>query len=599
MLFIDIETYSGTDLAKTGVYRYVEDPSFRILMAAWAVDDGTVQIATTKEDILNIPGLWDNDVLKVAHNAAFERVCFSRFDGLPPGEYLDPRYWHDTMAIAAEKGYPLSLGELAISLGAEEKDEAGKRLINLFSKPNRKGDRVLPEEKPEEWLEFMEYCMQDVETLRDIHQRLGDWPTETEREIFLSDQRINDKGIRIDIEMAARAVAASQDNALEQELELMNLTGLANPNSQMQMLGWCQKQGLPMGDLKAETVKEVLSGDLTTQQRRVLELRQELALVASKKYTSALASVSADGRLRGGFRFFGAHTGRWAGRGVQLHNLPRAQLETEADTDAAITDLGLGLGADSQTLKALVRALFVGPFTVVDYASIEARVIAWMANETWALDAFRAGRDIYVETAERMGGLTRAQGKVAVLALGYNGGIGSLRAMGAQGGDQQLQTMVYQWRKANPAIVGLWSEMEEAFRNGGRVGPHIKVIRDGDSRLVRLPSGRDITYHGVTFGQRTSFADPRRRGARTDTYGGRLIENATQAIARDVLGEALVRLHEVGYDLVGHVHDEILVEGVGTHSVRVVKKIMIESPTWADGLPIDAAGFTCRRYRKG
>jgi len=535
------------------------------------------------------------------------------------------------MALAAEAGLPQKLENLAKALGAEEKDTAGTRLINLFCKPNRKGVRTLPEEKPEEWQQFLDYGKQDVVTLRDVHRKLPGWPTEMERQVYLADQRVNDLGIPVDVDMAQRAVEAAEDNKLRDELEMMQLTGINNPGSNPQLLGWLKGQGVEVHNLQAETIKSLLAGlpvkptwmeqwragggvevtpaqETTETVRRVLELRQDLALVAAKKYTAALERVSADGRLRGSFAFFGAHTGRWAGRGVQLQNLPSATMETETHTEAAILDLKLGLGADAHALKALVRAMFTGPFTVVDYAAIEARVVAWLAGEEWALNAFEDGRDIYVETAERMGGMTRKEGKVAVLALGYNGGINSLRAMGADGTDSQLQRLVTQWRNANPAIVDLWAEMDNAFKSGDcSVGEHLYMEKDGADRYLRLPSGRAIGYHGLTarwketqFGRRrvVSFKDPKTPGARVDTYGGRLVENVTQAVARDILAAALVRLQDAGYDVVGHVHDEILVAGASPTSVAEVTSVMVERPEWAKGLPIAGAGFTCNRYRK-
>lgn len=595
-LYIDIETYSGLDLRATNVYRYSADPEFQILMAAWSTDGAHVQIALGEDEIARIPGLFDPDVLHIAHNAAFERVCLSRLAGLDEGEYLPPEGWLDTMAIAAELGYPRSLGKLATALGAEEKDEAGTRLINLFCKPNRKGQRTLPEDKPTEWLDFVAYCEQDVYTLIDIEQRLGAWPTESERQVWCADQRVNDRGIQVDTEMVRAAIEAADDNRMVHELELTTLTNYAvmNPASNVQLLRWAQDSGLPVSDLKADTIKGLLARtDLTPTQRRVLELRKELALVASKKYIAARDGVGSDGRLRGSFQFFGAHTGRWAGRGVQLQNLPRAGFEHEVDALLAIEGLKAGAGADSETLKALVRSMFVGPFTVVDYSAIEARVVAWLAGEQWALDAFGAGRDIYVETAERMGGLTRSQGKVAVLALGYQGGINSLRVMGADGNDQQLEFLVQQWRKANRNIVRLWKRMDAAFRTGGEVGPHLTVERDGSDRLLRLPSGRAICYRDVKTGDRSSFVTG--QGFRQDTYGGRLVENATQAVARDLLAAALVRMEGRGFRVVGHVHDEILVEGGTLESVTAA---MTENPAWAVGLPVDGAGYSCQRYRK-
>lgn len=638
LLFIDLETYSSVPVTN-GVYRYTEADDFQILMAAWATQDdallGTVHVAIGAEEIAAIPGLDDPAVVKVAHYAQFERVCISRFLGMPVGEYQSPRQYLDTMALAAEWGYPRSLEKLAHALGAEEKDTAGTRLINLFCTPNRKtGKRVLPEEKPAEWKRFVEYCRQDVATLVDVYgilmDRHGGWPTAAEAELYVSDQRINDEGIPVDLDMAARAVEASEANA-ERDLQAMkDLTGQDNPNSNTQLMGWFGGTGLPLPNLQKATVEETLRrDDLDPDHREALELRQQLALVAAKKYIAATDRTNSDGRLRGSLQFFGAHTGRWAGRGVQLQNLPSNTLESETDKDlldlgliseeemfhrtedyidSAITELKAGTNPDANTLKALVRSMFVGPFTVVDFAAIEARVVAWLAGEEWALQAFRDGRDIYVETAQRMGGLTRKEGKVAVLALGYNGGTGSLAAMGAEGDKRQLQFLVNQWREANPAIVNLWGQMGDAFVNGGQVGEFLSIERDGDSRYMRLPSGRVIAYHGCKrvwendpYGGRKSrimFTDPAKYPARVGTYGGKLVENATQAVARDILGEAIVRLHAAHYQIVAHVHDEIIVRGVGKHSVGVVRHIMNEVPKWAPGLPIASAGFKSRRYRK-
>lgn len=623
-LFIDIETYSPVDLKKSNVYAYVSHPDFRILMCAYARNwEEDVQITADPARITEIAQLTQTpETLTWAHNAAFERICFSRHLGLDVanGEFLSPDSWEDTQALAGEHGYPQRLEELARALGGEAKDTAGTRLINLFSKPNRKGERTLPTDKPQEWHDFKEYCRQDVVVLREIASTLPGWPTPMERQLWLTDQRINDRGILVDREMARSAVEAAEENQRDQMEESRALTGLANPNSGAQLLPWLQSRGAPAANLQKATVEGLLATELDPTVRRVLELRQELALVASKKYTAALDRLTADGRLRGSFHFFGAHTGRWAGRGVQLQNLPSASLtsgdETEEQADAligaAVDSLKLGLGASAHTLKALVRPMFQGPFTVVDYSAIEARVLAWLAGEEWALEAFRAGRDIYVETAERMStpqrAMTRKEGKVAVLALGYNGGINSLRAMGADGSDNDLQLLVNQWRSANECITSLWAEMDHAFRRGGPVGEHMSVETDGRDRLIRLPSGRAITYHDVReswitnkWGNRVkqlSFADPKRYGWRADTYGGRLTENVTQAVARDVLAEALVRLDAMGYDVVGHVHDEILVEGAWPGSVEEVSEVMCTLPLWASGLPVSGAGYRTGRYRK-
>lgn len=614
-LFFDLETRSSVDLKKSNVYRYSESDDFEILMVAWAVDDGPVKVAVGTQEIADkfLTLFADKRHKLVAHNAQFERICMSRHLGLPTGTYIKPTRWIDTMARAAEAGHPLTLDGLAKALGTTVKDSAGTRLINLFCTPNRDGGFTTPEEKPEQWQQFIDYCKQDVAVLQEVFYKL---PAETAKEAqaWRADQVLNDIGVEADLEMAEAAVEAAEVNQLSQELEVMRITGVKNPGSLQQMRAWFESQGVDVPDLKKETVDALLAGDsLTDDQRRVLELRQELALTASSKYLAVLRHASEDRRLRGQFRFFGAHTGRWAGRGVQLHNLPRAQLATVAEEDAARLDLAMGAGADAQTLKRLVRATLVGPFTVVDYSAIEARVVAWLAGEEWALEAFRDGRDIYIETAARMFNLDRKaakarrfDGKVATLALGYNGGVGSLSAMGADGDRNHLQNLVNQWRRANRNIVELWSQMDKAFRVGGPVGAgHVNVEADGSSRYLHLPSGRAIAYHG--FGQkwvttqygrqrRMTFLDPRKNNIRVDTYGGRLVENITQAVARDVLSEAVIRLQENGFRVVGHVHDEILVEG--EESVEEVERIMCETTDWSEGLPLAAEGGQMKRYRK-
>lgn len=642
-LRIDFETFSDVDLRDTTVYRYVDSPDFEIMFAWWGYSKDDIRLALGIEEILAIPGLFDPDIVKVAHNAAFERVCLSAASGLPVGEYLAPEDWHDTAAVAVEKGYPRSLDELAIALGGERKDTAGTRLINLFCKPDRNGRRIGPKDRPEDWERFLAYGRQDVRTLFDVDEALGDFPTEDERDTYLADQRINDRGIAVDLDLASAAVEAAEDNRMVQELEIMRISGVSNPGSQPQMLSWLRERGMKITDLQAATVERLLERDLDPDVRRVLELRQELALVAAKKFTAAINGANSDGRLRGQFLFFGAHTGRWAGRGVQLHNLPRASIkldpETEAGirakglkpkeeaaaiesalaakTEAAILDLKLGAGADASTLKALVRPMLVGPFTVADYSAIEARVVAWLAGEEWVLEAFRQGRDIYVETAGRMTteshAYTRSDGKIAVLALGYNGAVNSLRAMGATGSDDELAVIVRAWREANPEIVRLWRKLGDAFYRGGPAGDLLVVEKDGDDRRIVLPSGRAIVYHRCRFewvegrfGKTLSmsFSDPKLRGAYTRTYGGRLVENVTQAVARDILAGALVRADKLGIKIVGHIHDEVVHEFVSVgkfegHSIISLRSLMTAPFAWSKGLPIDAAGFTADRYKKG
>lgn len=625
-LHLDIETFSDVDLKRYGMYRYAASSVFQILFCWWSDDWGeTMNLALGQDEVLDIPGLFNRDVIKVAHNAPFERICFSRAKGLPPGVYLPADQYEDTMAIGSELGYPRKLEKLAKALGAEEKDPAGTRLVNIFCKPNRAGERTLPEAKPMEWLDFLAYGEQDVYTLIDVHQRLlerGGWPTETERRLYLVDQDINDRGIGIDLKLARRAAIVGRANTEEQKERIRVISGgqVDNPNSIPQLSKWLKNQGVPLRNLRAETVDGLLGTDLKPDVREVLELRQELALAAPAKFGSALNS-QVDGRLRGWAAFFGAHTGRWAGRGTQPHNLPRLSF-TDADGDwdetaqlAALLDLELGLGASSETLKKLVRPMFleVEGLTIVDYAAIEARVIAWLAEELWALQAFRDGRDIYVETAKQMGGLTRAQGKIAVLALGYNGGSNSLRNMDATGAlraftdDELLEMFVWPWRKTNARIVRLWKMLDRGFVEGGPVGPHLRFEKDGRDRALVLPSGRAIWYRDCRATREPDPWNPKKTRLRlsfkgpgpfrTDTYGGSLAENATQAVARDLLGEALIRLEEAGHRVVLHVHDEAGV--IGKHDPEEISRIMCQLPSWAEGLPVDGEGFTTDRYRKG
>lgn len=598
-VYLDIETFCEADLKKSGVYAYAEHPSFRVLMMAWAVEDEPVQLTTNETRIQDLVRRWlgDPDLRLVAHNAQFERVCLDRNGS--------PTRWHDTMAVAAEHGLPQSLEKLAQALGAEAKDPAGTRLINLFSKPNRKGDRMLPEDKPEHWQQFCDYCVQDVEVLRAVDRRLGEWPSATERQLWELDQVINDRGIAVDLDMARAGEQAAERNRERNKARITELTGVTNPRSVQQMMSWAQESGLELDNLRADTVTAALNTDeLTETQREVLTLRQSLALSSSAKFSAAVLGAGSDSRLRGQFRFFGAHTGRWSGRGVQLQNLSRQSSEKES---ALIADLKLGEDVSDIELRQLIRPMLTGPFTVVDFSAIEARVLAWLAGEQWMLDAFSAGRDIYVETGERMGGLTRDQGKVAVLALGFGGGVGALESMN-RGPMEGAQQLVGAYRDAVPRTRQFWHDLESAVADGGRAG-RIGVERKGNHVRLWLPSNRAITYRDMTWDRWVQVDDDGKKlfregwrytaghGGRTPVWGGTLTENVTQAVARDVLGEAMLALEAAGYRIVGHVHDEVLIEG--EHSVEEVAAIMCRGTDWTRGLPLAAEGHRCDRYRKG
>lgn len=631
-LWMDYETFSGIDLTKSNVYRYVEDPLFEALMCGWSRDGINFHVAEGEAEIRRIPGLADPAVLHIAHNAGFERVVTSAVLGMPVGSYLSPEMFEDTQARAAEHGYPQSLEALARRLRCAPKDSAGKALIRRFSMLDSKGRRYDKTTHPEEWARFLLYCKQDVETLVEVDDRLPGWPTQAERDTWDVDQRINDRGIKVDLPMARLAVAADQLNAAAAKIRIRDIAGIQNPNSVPQMKAWLNDCALGLPNLKAETIEAALSsGTLNEVETEVLTLRGDLALASSAKYGAVLLGTNDDGRLRGQLKFGGAHTMRWAGKGVQVHNLPRKgfkdrvegaddltddELEWRAQilTDAAIADLMLGFGADPVTLKMLVRPTIVGPVTVLDYNAIEARVLAWWCGEEWVLQAFREGRDIYVETANRMSTgskrYTRSHGKVAVLALGFNGAVNSLRNMGATGDDEELLNIVTQWRRSNRRIVAAWEKLGEAIASGGRIGPHVRVERRGSKMLIHLPSGRAITYHGVRWERYTiedaltgrrikkqgwRYDSPRGAG-RIGTYGGKLAENITQAIARDILAHGLVKLDAAGYPVVLHVHDEAGIDGV--YPVKDIEAVMCDLPSWADGLPIAAKGNVKARYSK-
>lgn len=426
VLWIDIETYSPADLAKCGVYKYTEHPDWRILMCSWALNDGEVHRAEGHEAILAIPGLFDRKVLKIAHNASFERVNLSRLKNRGRGKFLPPEQFFDTAALARAWGLPASLKDFALALGAEEKDEAGTRLINLFSKPSRKGGRVTAEEKPDDWAAFGAYCDQDVETMRDAAKRLArDFPR-GERAVYEVDQRINDRGVCVDTALAQAAERCFKDNRAEALKEIEKIAGVDNGNSVAQLRTWLKSRGVDTEDLRKDTVKELLEGELPDDVRRVLALRQECAVSAAAKFTAAIRATNGDGRLRGTMQYFGASTGRFAGRLIQFQNLARDGFKAEGggyDTqaeEAAVGRLLEGGSVPSPELKKLIRPLLMGPFVVCDYSSIEPRVLAWLAGEQWMIDAFNNNEDIYVATAKRMGGIEhgfdRQKGKVATLA---------------------------------------------------------------------------------------------------------------------------------------------------------------------------------------
>lgn len=644
ILWLDIETYSPVDLAKAGVYKYTEHPDWRILMCSWALNDGPVQRAEGHEAILAIPGLFDRKVLKIAHNASFERINLSRLKSRK--KFLPPEQFFDTAALARAWGLPASLKDFALTMGAEEKDEAGTRLINLFSEPNRRGERVTAEEKPEDWAAFGAYCDQDVETMRDAAKRLArDFPRD-ERAVYEVDQRINDRGVRVDVELAKAAERCFKDNRAEALKEIERIAGVDNGNSVAQLRAWLKSRGVDTEDLRKDTVKDLLEGDLSDDVRRVLTLRQECAVSAAAKFTAAIRATNDDGRLRGTMQYFGASTGRFAGRLIQFQNLARDGFKAEgggydtAAEEAAVGRLLEGGSVSSPELKKLIRPLLMGPFVVCDYSSIEARVMAWLTGEQWMIDAFRNDEDIYVATAAKLGGpekgFDRQHGKVASLALQYRGGIGAMIAMGGRNIlpkntpedvlRKRLQEIVNIWRAQSPAVRRFWSQLERIINTGGAVDTGLVSIEvKGQDRYVWLPSKRPIVYRGLTRRWKQPLdvdgtplgparlvphvlntGGDRARVPYKPLHGGIITENIVQAVARDILVQALRNLEEAGWPVVTHIHDEVVCEipenrrGLEeTELIAEVSEIMCRPPYWADDdLVIKAVGYTCQRYHK-
>ena len=643
VLWLDIETYSPVDLAKSGVYKYTEHPDWRILMCSWALGDGEVHRAEGHEAILKIPGLFDKKVLKIAHNDSFERINLSR---LKRRGFLPPEQFFDTAALARAWGLPASLKDFALAMGAEEKDEAGARLINLFSKPNRRGERVNPAERPDDWAAFGAYCDQDVETMRDAAKRLArDFPR-GERAVYEADQRINDRGVRVDVELAKAAERCFKDNRAEALKEIEKITGVDNGNSVAQLRTWLRSRGVDTEDLRKDTVKDLLEDEIPDDVRRVLVLRQECAVSAAAKFTAAIRATNDDGRLRGTMQYFGASTGRFAGRLIQFQNLARDGFKAEGggyDTtaeEAAVGRLLEGGSVPSPELKKLIRPLLMGPFVVCDYSSIEARVMAWLTGEQWMIDAFRNDEDIYVATAAKLGGpekgFDRQHGKVASLALQYRGGIGAMLAMGGRNIlpkntpedvlRKRLQEIVNIWRAQSPAVRRFWAQLERILGTGGGVDTGLVSIEvKGQDRYVWLPSKRPIVYRGLTRRWKQPLdvdgtplgparlvphvlntGGDRARVPYKPLHGGIITENIVQAVARDILVQALRALEEAGWPVVTHIHDEVVCEIPAdkrslseAELVAEVSGIMCRPPYWADDdLVIKAAGYTCQRYHK-
>lgn len=643
VLFLDTETYSSVDLKKSGVYKYMESPDFEILLLPYAWDNEPVRVLdlynpADMEDLQGvIAGLHDPDVIKVAHNSSFERAAYNSAFGF----YQPPEEWVDTMILCAYNGLPMSLEAAGAALQLEQqKIKEGTALISYFCKPckptiaNGGRTRNLPQHSPEKWERFKAYAGRDVDTMRLIYKRLSNYPvTEFERKIWSLDARINERGVLVDTDLAKAAITVDESFKDTHTEEMRRLTGLDNPNSVAQLKEWMATSGVECGSLSKETVSELKNTATDATTRRVLELRQMLGKTSTKKYEAMINAACADDRVRGITQYYGAgRTGRWAGRLVQLQNLPQNHLDNletvrEIVRSKDLSTLEMIYDSVPDVLSQLIRTAFIAKpghtFLVSDYAAIEARVTAYLAGEQWRMDVFANGGDIYCASASQMfhvpvekhgvNGHLRQKGKIAELALGYGGGINALKAFGADKmglSDGEMQEIVVQWRAASPAIPRLWRETEKAAKNAlqnpGRtfsVPCGVKYRKDADALRCKLPSGRILSYWGAWLDDDGSICfmgqnQTTRRWGKTNTWGGKLVENIVQAFARDCLAVAMLRLDDVGYKIVFHVHDEIIAEAPGGSRWEDMADIMGQPIEWAPGLLLRGDGYSTKFYKK-
>ena len=657
---IDIETYSEVDIKTCGLYRYATDPSFEILLIAWATDDGSGFGETQCCDLTSgdpfptelLEAFQSGTVRLIAHNASFERVCFSvhlqrNFPGqyLQPGAFLSPDNWLCTMVMAGSLTLPLALKDVGEVLKtAQQKDKEGERLIKLFSMPckptksNGYRTRNLPQHYPADWAKFKGYCIQDVNTEIDIYKRLKRFPMpDREWHHYRVNERVNDRGVKIDTELVQQAIACDLMLSDAMTKKAYELTGLENPNSVSQLKSWLDERGIPMDSLGKKDVAQMIGeldrNGVDEEAMDMLKLRLQMAKSSVKKYQAAERCVCPDGRARGLFQFYGAsRTGRYSGRNIQLQNLPQNHIST-LEQARDLVKLGCFdmvesiYGNTPDVLSQLIRTMLVPKegceFIVADFSAIEARVLAWEAEEQWVLDAFENGEDLYCATASQMfhvpvvkhgvNGELRQKGKIATLACGYGGSSGALISMGAlQMGlkEEELPEIIDSWREANPKIVQYWWDVEKAAMTAYKTGERSEIGKiafefwSGTLWMV-LPSGRRLAYikprtQPNRFGRMSLTYEgvgQNHKWSRQETYSGRLVENATQAIARDILAEAMARMEDYGLSIVGHVHDEVIIEApIGKYKADEVCKLMAIKPDWCEGLPLSAAGYLAPSY---
>lgn len=642
-LSIDIETYSDVQLPKTGVYRYCESDNFEILLFAYSIDSQPVQVVdlacgeTIPEEI--IAALEDDTVIKWAFNAAFERICLSRFLGYPTGTYLSPESWRCSMIWAATMGLPLSLEGVGAVLGLEkQKLTEGKDLIKYFCQPcaatkaNGGRTRNRPFHAPDKWEAFKRYNIRDVETEMGIQHKLRKFPVPDEVwEEYHIDQEINDRGVRLDMDLVQQAIAMDTRSREELTAAMKDMTALENPNSVQQMKQWLSDNGIETDRLDKKAVNELLK-DAPDNLADVLTLRQQLAKSSVRKYQAMEKTVCSDGRARGMFQFYGAkRTGRFSGRNIQLQNLPQNHLPdlSEARSLVRSGDFdGVELLYEDvpDTLSQLIRTAFIprkdALFYVADFSAIEARVIAWFAGESWRQQVFEKGGDIYCASASQMfkvpvekhgiNGHLRQKGKIAELALGYGGSVGALKAMGALDmglSEDELPALVDAWRQANPRIVEFWWAVDravmEAVKYKHTTSDYGLTFSCKSGMLfITLPSGRKLAYVKPKIGTNKfggscityEGVGGTKKWERLDSYGPKFVENIVQATARDILCYAMKTLRYCS--IVMHIHDELVIEADPKVSLDAICEQMGRTPPWAKGLLLRADGYTTPFYKK-
>ena len=639
---IDIETFSDIDLIKCGVYKYADSPAFEILLFAYSIDDGEIYIVDLvsgeelPEEIAE--AIKSDTVIKTAFNAQFERVCLSKHLGI----LLDPSSWYCTAVQAAELSLPSSLADVGAALGLErQKMTEGKELIKYFcvpckpTKSNGGRTRNMPKDAPEKWTLFKEYCKRDVDVERQIAKKLEMYPiSESEHRLYVLDQRINDRGVLVDLSLAQQAIKINSIQTAVATEQAYTLTGLENPNSVAQLKDWLIENGVEIDSLSKKAVA-ALADETDGDIQEMLHLRLLMSKTSVKKYEAVMRSVCKDNRVRGMMRFCGAsRTGRWSGNILQPQNLPQNHLPDltlarDIVKDGDFEMLDMTFGNVPNVLSELIRTVLIPKqnhrFIVADFSAIEARVLSWLAGEQWRLDTFRNGGDIYCASASQMfrvpvekhgvNGHLRQKGKISELACGYGGSVGALKNMGAvEMGvpEDELQGLINDWRNANTHIVKLWTEVGNTAMKAIKektivsLGKLVFMYERG-ILFIRLPSGRRLSYIKPRIGTNRFGGDSitymgvsaSKKWERLETFGGKLVENIVQAIARDLLSSAMMNVASVGYDIVFHVHDEIIAEAPdGQGSVDEMCKLMSINPDWADGIPLSADGYICEYYRK-